>query len=258
MQKQTTNDLYQIFGKIGHYFLFCIKILGNPPSKRIHLYQLILQLFHTGVLTIIIIILSACFIGGVLALQGAYILQMFGAENQLGQLLTLTTFRELGPVVSALLYAGRAGTAMSSEIGIMNLTEQTDSLKTMGISTNKYLLFPRLIGGIISLPLLTIIFDAFALIGGHLVAIYWLYLDIGLFWISIKGSVLFSQDILTGIIKSLVFAFIINTQALYQGYYAIKSAEGIAQATTKTVVYSSILVLLSDLILTGFMMRIWQ
>jgi phospholipid/cholesterol/gamma-HCH transport system permease protein len=252
------HPLSVFFGKLGHFAMFTGGILSGYPRKRIHSYELLMQIFFTGVLTLIIILLSGLFIGGVLALQGAYILRMFAAENELGQLVTLTTFRELGPVVTALLFTGRAGTSMASEIGVMQLTEQIDALKTMDINPKQYLLFPRFMGGIIALPLLTIIFNAFAIIGGHLVSVYWLDIDIGLFWISIKSSVLFDQDVLTGLFKSLVFAILINSIALYQGYYTIKSAEGIAQSATKTVVYSSVLILLSDLILTAGMMRIWQ
>ena len=253
-----TNNIRAAIGRLGHYGIFVWSILHNYPTKRVHVYLTLMQIFFTGVLTLIIILLSGLFIGAVLALQGAYILRMFAAENELGQLITLTTFRELGPVVTALLFTGRAGTSMASEIGVMQLTEQIDALKTMGINPTQYLLFPRFIGGLISLPLLTIIFNAFAIIGGHLIAVYWLDIDIGLFWISIKNSVIFDQDILTGIFKSFVFAIIINSIALYEGYFTIKSAEGIAQSATKTVVYSSTLVLLSDLILTAGMMRIWQ
>ena len=244
--------------KTGHITLFIWKILSGFPRKWLHLYECILQIFYSGVLTLVIVLLSGLFIGGVLALQGAYILQMFAAENELGQLITLTVFRELGPVITALLFTGRAGSSISSEMGVMQLTEQIDALKAMCIKPSQYLLFPRFIGTLISLPLLTMIFNAFSVIGSHFTAFYWLKLDLGLFWISIKNSAQFNQDILTGLIKSCVFAILISIVALYQGYFTIKSAEGIAHSTTKTVVYSSVFILLSDLILTAIMMRFWQ
>ena len=159
---QIKQSLLNFFGRLGHFSLFVRDILSGYPRKRIHTYELLMQIFFTGVLTLIIILLSGLFIGGVLALQGAYILRMFAAENELGQLVTLTTFRELGPVGTALLFTGRAGTSLASEIGVMQLTEQIDALKTMNIDPRQYLLFPRFFGGLISLPLLTIIFNAFA------------------------------------------------------------------------------------------------
>lgn len=252
------SKLTKGFKSIGHISIFSYKILSGYPRKTIHLYECLLQLFFSGVLTLIIILLSGIFIGCVLAIQGSYILDMFAAESQLGQLITLTIFRELGPVVSALLFTGRAGSSLTSEIGVMQLTEQIDALKAMCIKPEQYLLFPRFIGVLISLPLLTIVFNTFAILGGHLTAIYWLNIDIGTFWMNIKSNVSFTHDVATGIFKSVIFALTIGVTSLYQGYYSIKSAEGIAQSATKTVVYSSVLILLFDLILTALMMRIWQ
>ncbi len=247
------------FGIIGHFLCFCYThiILGFPRCS-IDAYQCLLQIFFSGILTTFIIIPSSCFIGGVLALQGNYILSMFGAETQLGQLITLSTFRELGPVMAALLYAGRTGSSITSEISIMQLTDQINALEAMGIPTKRYILFPRFFGGIISLPLLTILFNTFTLVGGHIIAVHWLKLDMGFFWIDIRNNVSFMVDLIPGLIKALVFSIIINTIAIYKGNFAVKSATGVAQATTETVVLSSILVLISDFFLTMFMMGVWK
>ncbi|MEC8383484.1 MAG: ABC transporter permease [Pseudomonadota bacterium] len=252
------RSLTTLAGSIGHFFCYLFKnILCGFPKRYIEAYNCLMQIFFSGVLSSFIIIPSACFIGGVLALQGHYILSMFGSETQLGQLITLSTFRELGPVISALLYTGRTGSSITSEIAIMELSEQIKALEAMEIPTKSYILFPRFISGIISLPLLTILFNTFAIIGGHIIAIYWLQIDAGLFWIDIRKNVTFNIDLAPGLFKSLIFSIIIHSIALYKGTFANKSASGVAQATTETVVTSSLAILIADFFLTALMMRIW-
>jgi len=255
----TYQTLVDAVGATGHFIRFVYhNIFKGYPRCTIDAYECLLQIFFCGILTTFIIIPSSIFIGGVLALQGHYILAMFGAETQLGQLITLSTFRELGPVMTALLYTGRTGSSITSEISIMQLTDQINALEAMGIPTKRYILFPRFFGGLISLPLLTIIFNTFTLVGGHLIAVYWLKLDMGFFWIDIRNNVNFMIDLIPGLIKAVIFSIIIHCIAIYKGSFAKKSATGVAQATTETVVLSSVLILISDFILTVIMMGVWK
>ena len=245
-------------GKIGRKALQSLYYSASAlPSNRLDFQQLTHQVYFIGVLTSPIIILSSLFIGAVLALQGNYILSMFASENQLGQMITLTTFRELGPVISSLLFIGRAGTAITAEIGSMRLHEQLDALSSLAIPPQRYCFMPRLLAGAITLPLLCILFNTFTLIGGYLVAIYWLHLDQGLFWIDIKGSAKFYEDILPGLFKAFCFSIIIGMVAINRGLKADKSAQGVAKATTATVVIASISILFADLLLTILLMRTW-
>ena len=246
-------------GDLGRYVRFIyFDILSGTPKNTHDAYECIIQIFFTGILTTFIIIPSSLFIGGVLALQGHYVLSMFGGETQLGQLVALSTFRELGPVVTALLYAGRTGSSITSEVSIMQLTDQLRALESIGIPTKSYIMFPRFISGLVSLPILTIFFNAFTLVGSHIIAIHWLGMDMGFFWIDIQNNVNFSIDLIPGLIKSLCFAIIIHTIALYHGKHSDKSASGIAVATTTTVVQSSISILVADFFLTIIFMGVWK
>ena len=244
----------ETLGRICNFYLY---IISNPVQRRIEAKQIIKQIFNIGVQTTSIIILSALFVGSVLAIQGHYILNLFNANDQLGQLVTLSVLRELGPVITCLLFIGRAGSAITSEIGIMQLTDQINALKSMEISIERFVLFPRFIATLISLPLLTMLFNAFAIIGAYSVSICILELDKGMFLISINQYVNFWHDVATGLFKTIFFSLIIGCLALYYGINAAKSATGVAQASTKTVVYSSIAILLCDYILTSMLMRIW-
>ncbi|MEC8882051.1 MAG: MlaE family lipid ABC transporter permease subunit [Pseudomonadota bacterium] len=242
---------------IGSIFIFFLNIVTNTPYKKVEFYQIILQLYYIGSQSVSIIILSSIFVGSVLAIQGNYILEMFGANDQLGQLVALSVLRELGPVITGLLFIGRAGSTITSEVGIMQLTDQIDALKSMRIDISRYILFPRFIAVFISMPLLTMLFNAFAVIGAYLISTYSLQLDSGLFLISIKSYVSFWDDVMTGLFKTLFFGTITATIALYYGINSNKSSTGVAQASTKTVVYSSIVLLLCDYILTSMLMRLW-
>lgn len=215
------------------------------------------QLYFIGVLSCLIIVVSALFIGMVVGLQGYNTLQKFGASSQLGQLLALSVARELGPVISALLFAGRAGSALTAEIGLMKATEQLSSMDMMGVDPLGRVVYPRFVAGFIALPILALIFSAVAIYGGYFIGVYWLGVDAGSFWSNMQAAVNFRIDILSGIIKSLVFAFVVTWISVYQGFECVPTAEGISHATTKTVVYSSLAVLGLDFLLTAMMIGDW-
>ena len=242
---------------LGKICIFSLTVIRNPTKRCIEVRQISNQMFHIGAQTVSIIVLSALFVGSVLAIQGNYILNMFSANDQLGQLVALSVLRELGPVITCLLFIGRAGSTITSEIGIMQLTDQLSALKSMQISIERFVLFPRFIATLMSLPLLTMLFNAFAITGAYAIAIYTLELDSGMFLISISQFVSFWDDVAAGLLKTIFFALLTASLALFYGINAAKSATGVAQASTKTVVYSSIAILLCDYILTSMLMRLW-
>lgn len=211
------------------------------------------QLYKVGVLSLVIIVVSGLFIGMVLALQGYSILVDYGSEQAVGQMVALTLVRELGPVVAALLFAGRAGSALTAEIGLMKATEQLSSMEMMGVDPLKRVIAPRLWAGLITMPLLAVIFSAVGIFGGLLVGVEWLGVYEGSFWANMQSSVDFKEDILNGIIKSVVFGVVCSWIAVFQGYDSEPTSEGISIATTKTVVYSSLSVLGLDFLLTAVM-----
>jgi len=231
--------------------MLCRTLLTRPHPKLFSLS--IAQLFQLGILSLPIIVTSGLFIGMVLSLQGYYVLVDYAAEQSLGSMVALSLLRELGPVVAALLFAGRAGSALTAEIGLMQSTEQIASMEMMAVSPLKRVIAPRLLAGMVALPLLTLIFNVVAIWGGYLVGVSWMGIDGGAFWSVMEGSVYFGPDVLNGIIKSLFFAFIVTWIALFNGFHAIPNAQGISKATTKTVVLSSLLVLAMDFLLTVMM-----
>lgn len=243
--------------RVGRSGLFLFHTLTQRPKWSQAWPLLSAQLYRVGILSLPIILVSAIFIGMVVALQGFNTLQKFGAEQELGQLLALSIVRELGPVVSALLFAGRAGSALTAELGLMRATSQLSSLEMMAVNPLWRIVSPRLWAGLISLPLLTILFNVMAIYGGKIVGVNWLGVDDGSFWSNMQSAVNFHGDILNGIVKSVVFGFVVTWVAVYQGYYAEPNARGISQATTKTVVYASLLVLALDFVLTAVMMGGW-
>jgi phospholipid/cholesterol/gamma-HCH transport system permease protein len=210
------------------------------------------QLYSVGVLSLPIIVVSGFFIGMVIALQGYNILVKYGSEQAVGQMVALTLLRELGPVVTALLFAGRAGSALTAEIGNMKSTEQLSSLEMIGVDPLKYIVAPRFWAGFISMPLLAAMFNVVGIWGAAMVAIDWLGVYDGSFWATMQNSVMLS-DVLNGVIKSLVFAFVVTWVAVFQGYDCEPTSEGIGRATTRTVVYASLAVLGLDFILTALM-----
>jgi phospholipid/cholesterol/gamma-HCH transport system permease protein len=246
-----------VLQSVGNSGIFLLRVLArNPDFKRL-LPDFRDQMHFVGVLSCIIIVVSALFIGMVVGLQGYNTLQKFGASSQLGQLLALSIARELGPVVSALLFAGRAGSALTAEIGLMKATEQLASMDMMGVDPLGRIVYPRFLAGLISLPVLALIFSAVAIYGGYFIGVDWLGVDGGSFWSNMQSAVNFRIDVLSGIIKSIVFAFVVVWIAVYQGFSSVPTAAGISQATTRTVVYSSLAVLGLDFIMTAMMIGGW-
>lgn len=242
---------------LGRSFVFLLRTVFQRPRVRQGYHMLMHQLYQVGVLSLAIVLISALFIGMVVALQGYNTLRKFGAGQELGQLIALSVVRELGPVVTALLFAGRAGSALTAEIGLMRATEQLSCMEMMAVDPLWRVIAPRFWAGLIALPLLTLLFNITAIYGGHLVGVEWLGVDNGSFWTNMQSSVDFRDDVLNGVIKSIVFGFVVTWTAVYQGFYCIGNAAGISRATTKTVVYASLLVLGMDFILTSIMMGGW-
>jgi len=193
------------------------------------------------------------FIGMVLALQLYYTLSIFGGTSALGTVIALSLFRELGPVVTALLVAGRAGTAVTAEIGLMRATDQLDAMGMMAVDPMAYVASPRFLAGVIAMPLLACVFNAMGIFGGHLVGVTWLGLDNGTFWGNMTSTVSLQRDILDGLYKSIVFGGVVSLIAVFQGYTAPPTSEGVAYSTTRTVVFSSIVILAFDFVMTAFM-----
>ena len=214
------------------------------------------QIYFVGVQSLLIIVVSGLFIGMVMALQGYTILVGYGAEGSLGPMVALSLLRELGPVVTGLLFAGRAGSALTAEIGLMKATEQLSSLEMMAVDPLRRVIAPRLWAGIISMPMLAMIFSAVGILGGHIVGVEWLGVDAGTFWSVMQSQVDWNKDVVNGIIKSIVFAFVITWIAVFKGYDALPTSEGISKATTETVVFSSLAVLGLDFVLTALMFGI--
>lgn len=246
-------DVIRQYGKAG---LVIFQAFFRVP--RLKGFPLLLQqIYAEGVLSLLIIIVSSLFIGMVVALQGHHTLSKFGAAQELGPLVALSVLRELGPVVTALLFAGRAGSALTAEIALMKATDQLSSMEMMAVDPMQRVIAPRLWGGFISLPLLTLIFNVTAIYGAYLVGVKWLGLDAGAFWSNMQSSVDFRVDVVNGIIKSIVFGVVVTWIAVFQGFDAAPTSAGIANATTRTVVYSSLVVLGLDFVLTAMMIGGW-
>lgn len=223
-------------------------IFGLPRRGDVTL--LVKQIYAIGVLSLIIIVLSAFSIGAVLALQGYTQLARVGAQESVGLGVALVLLRELGPVVTGLLFAGRAGSAVTAEIGLMKATDQLSSMEMMGVDPLHRIVAPRLYAGMICMPLLTLIFNAVAIWGSSIVGVDWLGVDPGGFWGGMQDGVQMWEDVGKGMVKSACFGAVISWIAVFQGYDSMPTAEGISAATTKTVVYSSVAVLALDFILT--------
>ena len=261
MRRISPLERLRLFGRagidvvatLGRSVLFLVGALFGRSRAGKPLQLLIKQLFAVGVMSLAIIVVSGIFIGMVLALQGYNILVSYGSEQAVGQMVALTLLRELGPVVTALLFAGRAGSALTAEIGNMKSTEQLSSLEMIGVDPLKYIIAPRLWAGFISMPLLAMIFSVVGIWGGAMVAVDWLGVYEGSFWSNMQNSVSFYDDVLNGVIKSIVFACVVTWIAVFQGYDCEPTSEGISRATTRTVVYASLAVLGLDFILTALM-----
>ena len=242
-----------ILGSLGRLAFFVLSLVPAIPYAFYRFELLIKQVYVAGVLSLPIILTAGLFVGMVLTLQGYNVLVDYNSEEAVGTMTALSLLRELGPVVTALLFAGRAGSALTAEIGLMRSTEQLSALEMMAVDPLKFIFAPRFMAAFITLPMLTLLFIAMAILGGYLVAVGWLGVDSGSFWSQMQDSVDWRDDVLNGVIKSFAFALLIAMIALFQGYDAMPTSEGVSRATTKTVVHSSLGVLALDFILTTMM-----
>jgi len=241
--------------RLGYASRFFALILLQSGTSFRRLRLIIRELYFTGVLSLIIILVSGLFVGMVLGLQGYQTLQTYGSESALGVLVALSLVRELGPVVSALLFASRAGSAMTAEIGLMKATEQLSAMEMMAVDPIARVVAPRFWAGVISMPLLAAMFSAMGVFGGYLVGVVLIGVDEGSFWSQMQNAVDFREDIVNGVIKSFVFGVAVTWIALFEGYDAPPTAEGVSGATTRTVVTSSLAILGLDFVLTALMFR---
>lgn len=249
------NRTLQGVGRIGFAVRFFMAIMLHSGTAFRRFGLTIREMYFSGVQSLIIIMVSGLFVGMVLGLQGYETLQTYGAEEALGILVAMSLVRELGPVVAALLFASRAGSAITAEIGLMKATEQLSAMEMMAVDPIARVVAPRFWAGVISMPLLAALFSAMGIFGGYLVGVQLIGVDEGAFWSQMQNAVDFERDILNGVIKSVVFGIAITTIALFEGYDAPPTAEGVSGATTRTVVTSSLAVLALDFVLTAFMFR---
>ena len=239
-------------GSVARFFML---ILTNSGMSFRRFRLTIREIYFSGVMSLVIIMVSGLFIGMVLGLQGFETLQHYGAEETMGVLVALSLVRELGPVVTALLFASRAGSAITAEIGLMKATEQLKAMDMMAIDPVARVVAPRFWAGVISMPLLAALFSAMGIFGGYVVGVALIGIDPGVFWSNMQAAVDFRYDILNGFVKSFVFGIAVSIIATFEGFDAEPTAEGVSRATTRTVVTAALTVLLLDLILTAFMLR---
>ncbi|MEJ2575425.1 MAG: lipid asymmetry maintenance ABC transporter permease subunit MlaE [Gammaproteobacteria bacterium] len=235
----------------AHLLLLAMLVGSTEVVRRPRL--LLEQLFSVGVLTVLIVSVSGLFVGMVLGLQGFYILSQFGAEATLGVMVAASLVRELGPVVTALLFAGRAGSALTAEIGLMKATEQLSGLEMMAVDPTRRVLAPRLVAGLLSMPLLAAVFSMLGVLGGWFVGVGLLGVDDGTYWVQMQAKIDWDEDVVNGVIKSVVFGFACSWIAIFQGYDCVPTSEGVSRATTRTVVHSALAVLGLDFVLTALM-----
>lgn len=254
MFRDLFNTLKEFVRTFGAFQLFFLRLLRHSPSIFVKRFGLVVkQVYNTGALSLVIIMVCGFFIGGVLGLQGYSNLARFNAEDSVGTFAAFALVKELGPVITALLFAGRAGTALASEIGLMKATDQLSAMEMMAVSPIRRVLVPRFLGGVISMPLLAAVFSTIGLLGAHLVSVNLLGVDVGAFWQQMQQSLDIS-DINEGIIKSVVFGIIASLLAVWEGYNAVPTAEGVGRATTRTVVITAISVLILDFMITAIML----
>jgi phospholipid/cholesterol/gamma-HCH transport system permease protein len=242
-----------VFRRLGHASIFLLRVIASSREIFLRPGLLIKQMHSVGVQTLIIIVVAGVFVGMVMSLQSYYALVDFGAEDSVGVMVALSLLRELGPVVTALLFAGRAGSALTAEIGLMKATEQLSGMEMMAVNPMQRVIAPRFMAGVISMPLLATIFSAVGILGGYVVAVHLLGLDTGAFWSQSQSKVDLYTDVYNGIIKSVVFGVVASWIAVFEGYDCVPTSEGLGQATTRTVVQSSLAILFLDFILTALM-----
>jgi len=236
----------------GHCGIFLVRMIGSIRPELGLVTSTLQQTYLIGARSLVIIMICGFFVGMVLSLQSINALQQFGASDQVSLLVGKSLFRELGPVLTALLFAGRAGTSVAAEIGLMKATSQIEAMQLMAIDPVQRIALPRFLAGLISMPLLTAMFNAFAIFGAVMFSIGVMGLDPGIFWSKLQTGIYLGKDFMGGFWKSIVFGGLVSLIAVYFGYYAKPTGEGVGTATTQTVVLSSVLVLVFDFILTSF------
>ncbi|MCW3482161.1 lipid asymmetry maintenance ABC transporter permease subunit MlaE [Neisseriaceae bacterium JH1-16] len=239
--------------RLGFAARFLGAIVMQSGQSLLRLQMTIREMYFAGVLSLIIIIVSGLFVGMVLGLQGYNTLSRFGSADALGALVALSLLRELGPVLAALLFASRSGSAMTAEIGLMKATEQLDAMSVMAVNPIARVVAPRFWAGVISMPVLAALFNVMGIFGGYLVGVVMIGLDAGTFWSQMQSNVDLHYDVVNGLIKSLVFGVAVTLIAVFEGYDATPTAAGVSSATTRTVVTSALVILALDFVLTAFM-----
>jgi phospholipid/cholesterol/gamma-HCH transport system permease protein len=251
MFRDLYSTLFEFVRTFGALQLFFLRILLYTPATLLRRFGLVVgQIYNAGALSLVIIIVCGVFVGAVLGLQGFSNLSRFNAEDSVGAVAALALVKELGPVITALLFAGRAGTALASEIGLMKATDQLSAMEMMAVNPVRRVVVPRFLGGVVAMPLLAAIFSMVGLLGAHMVCVSLLGVDVGSFWQQMQQSVE-AADITEGIVKSVVFGIAASLIAVWEGYNAIPTAEGVGRATTRTVVITAIVVLIFDFMITA-------
>lgn len=245
----TINALWRL-GFISRFF---VAIVLNSGQSLLRLHLTIREIYYAGVLSLIIIVVSGLFVGMVLGLQGYNTLARFGSADALGALVALSLLRELGPVLAALLFASRSGSAMTAEIGLMKATEQLEAMSVMAVNPIARVVAPRFWAGVISMPILAALFNVMGIFGGYLVGVEMIGLDAGTFWSQMQNNVDLHYDVINGLTKSVFFGMAVTLIAVFEGYDATPTAAGVSSATTRTVVTSALVILALDFVLTAFM-----
>jgi phospholipid/cholesterol/gamma-HCH transport system permease protein len=251
MLRDLYYTIFEFVRTFGALQLFFLRLIMHAPTVLWRRFGLVVnQVYNAGALSLVIIMICGLFVGAVLGLQGFSNLSRFNAEDSVGAVAALALVKELGPVITALLFAGRAGTALSSEIGLMKATDQLSAMEMMAVNPVRRVVVPRFLGGVVAMPLLAAIFSMVGLLGAHLVCVSLLGVDVGSFWQQMQQSVEIA-DINEGIIKSIVFGIAASLLAVWEGYNAVPTAEGVGRATTRTVVNTAIVVLIFDFMITA-------
>jgi phospholipid/cholesterol/gamma-HCH transport system permease protein len=251
--RELVESVRETLRALGAYAIFAVRLARETPRALWRFGLVVEQVHNAGALSLVIIMLSGLFVGMVLGLQGFDLLERFGSEESLGTAAALGLLKELGPVITALLFAGRAGTALASELGLMRATDQLAAMEMMAVDPVRRVVMPRFLGGVISMPLLAAIFSMIGLYGAQLVGVQLMGVDAGQFWSQMRGAVEF-DDVMEGVLKSVVFGLACSLVAVFEGYHSVPTAEGVGRATTRTVVISSVSVLLLDYMLTAVML----
>ena len=248
--RELWESMTESLAGLGSVVRFLLRLVAASPRAMLRLDLISKQIYNAGALSLVIIMLSGLFVGMVLGLQGFQLLQRFGSEEALGTAATIGLVKELGPVVTALLFAGRAGTALASELGLMRATDQLSAMEMMAVDPIQRVVVPRFLGGVIAMPLLAAIFSVVGVYGAQLVGVQIMGVDAGSFWSQMRAAVGL-RDINEGIVKSCVFGVACSLIAVYEGYYATPTAEGVGRATTRTVVTSAVFTLFLDYLITA-------